>query len=386
MRKATLMCIALGLALILCPALLFGTTYPLYAGKTMPVGTVTVSGSSPTLTVAYVLNMGYALVETHLHVAQNCAEIPQKNGNPIPGQFSYKRTYSPPRTPGDEYNIDVSGLNLSLGVCIAAHATVAILSPGASTNVLVSGQPPSISTSGIQLLAQPVATNVTAKRIPPQTGTSGLQPAVLAWEPTAWATALSSDPNGQYLVAAGAKWIWDLYRVGCTSSVCPDTNPETVWGSVVRLQHDFFLAQAPMVSGLLRITCDNGYVASLNGTEVGRAQVNGNVGLWSMSTFLNQATVPTGGWQTVEAWNVSSLLRPGQPNTLSIDAANEEFKAKYDHPVDGTIDINPAGCIFALTVVGGIPGRQETAWGAPVGPPGGNPFPGKNWATYILYQ
>ena len=51
------------------------------------VGDVLVWNDGTTLHVKYVVTAPWCLTETHLHVATVLGEIPQKNGNPIPGKF-----------------------------------------------------------------------------------------------------------------------------------------------------------------------------------------------------------------------------------------------------------------------------------------------------------
>ena len=56
----------------------------------MDVGNVDVWNDGDYLYVQYVTSGGWCLTETHLHVATSMEAIPQRNGNPVPGQFDYK--------------------------------------------------------------------------------------------------------------------------------------------------------------------------------------------------------------------------------------------------------------------------------------------------------
>jgi hypothetical protein len=59
----------------------------------------------------------------------------------------------------------------------------------------------------------------------------------------------------------------------------------------------------------------------------------------------------SGDWSTVEAWDVSGLLKKGL-NTLKVKAVNEyEGPADNGEPV-GDINLNPAGLIFELDISG----------------------------------
>ncbi len=69
-------------------------TVDLIAGQHIDVGDVVVQRVGDDLCVEYQLSAealaeGWSLTETHLAVAGDPADIPQKNGNPIPGQFPY---------------------------------------------------------------------------------------------------------------------------------------------------------------------------------------------------------------------------------------------------------------------------------------------------------
>jgi hypothetical protein len=74
---------------------------------------------------------------------------------------------------------------------------------------------------------------------------------------------------------------------------------------------------------------------------VGSAQLGAG---WETSN-LTEAYVNSQGWQSVESYDVSSLLVPGT-NVLLIKAANE-----YMGPLDGQgLGANPAGLIFKMDV------------------------------------
>jgi hypothetical protein len=65
--------------------------YKLIAGQHEHVGMVFVwIDDAGDLHVQYEAYSGYCLKETHVHVADSLEGIPQKNGNPRPGQFASK--------------------------------------------------------------------------------------------------------------------------------------------------------------------------------------------------------------------------------------------------------------------------------------------------------
>lgn len=95
--------------------------YKLMAGQSMWVGHVEVDDDGDDLTVTYQTYAGWCLNETHVHVADDLSDIPQKNGNPIPGHFDYKGDH-------DCVNTVTYTIPLDWGdgppLYIAAHAVV----------------------------------------------------------------------------------------------------------------------------------------------------------------------------------------------------------------------------------------------------------------------
>ena len=87
------------------------------------VGEVTVSSDGETLEATYSVDVeGWEITETHLDIECAMEDIPQKNGNPIPGKFEFSNDFEPGVT---EHTVTV---NLD-GLCctdpvIAAHAVV----------------------------------------------------------------------------------------------------------------------------------------------------------------------------------------------------------------------------------------------------------------------
>ncbi|MBN1855344.1 MAG: hypothetical protein JW846_00125, partial [Dehalococcoidia bacterium] len=154
-------------------------------------------------------------------------------------------------------------------------------------------------------------------------------PAVEAWEHSAWSTAKT-------LFATDADWVWNSYRV-----------LEPVDGEVVDFRHEFVVAGTPE-AGQLIVTADNGYEAYLNGTFVGSAQVTDFDGTDWQDSLLYYSWVDGQNWQSVETWDVSTLLVPGV-NTLILETANE-YMGPDDSPAQntGTIDSNPGGVIYEL--------------------------------------
>ena len=102
------------------------TVVILFAGQTTDAGTVTVANDETNLYVTFSTSDGWLLSETHLHVADSLAGIPQtKKGNPKVGNFAYQTTHDPEVT---EYTYVIAKADLGLdgnnSMVIAAHAVV----------------------------------------------------------------------------------------------------------------------------------------------------------------------------------------------------------------------------------------------------------------------
>ena len=102
------------------------TVVTLFAGQTIDAGTVTIANDENYLYVTFSTSNGWLLSETHLHVADSLAGIPQtKKGNPKVGNFAYQSTHDPEVT---EYTWVIAKADLSLdgnnSLVIAAHAVV----------------------------------------------------------------------------------------------------------------------------------------------------------------------------------------------------------------------------------------------------------------------
>lgn len=318
------------------------TVTDLIAGQHINVGTVTAWDDGAYLYVKYSTKDGWVLTETHLAVATSLDGIPQtKKGNPIPGKFPYSEEHYPPVTVFT-YKIDMGEVGFGVGdtLYIAAHAVVFNLAN--EMDVTVVSDANTLVTAG----------NVEGATYPYN--------AVYAWEPFADSDPSYWDQQLDYnFSASGADWIWESYRV---------VHP--INGDIVSFVRTFEI-EGPPTGGILYITCDNGYEVYLNGEFVGSAQVEDG---WCTSN-LTEPYVHWDGWQTVENYDISSLLLPGE-NILKITAANE-YMSPPDNPADGTIYKNPAGLIFELTY--SVPVHEETAWGC------GCDFPGRNWAMYFIY-
>jgi hypothetical protein len=95
----------------------------LLAGQTINVGSVTVGNDATNLYVTYTTTGSWYLTELHLYVG-DCRAMPvNKSGNPVPGQFPNKATFSSPNY-SQQYTFVLPLSSLPDCYCVAAHAAV----------------------------------------------------------------------------------------------------------------------------------------------------------------------------------------------------------------------------------------------------------------------
>jgi len=343
--------------------------FDLYAGQDMLVGEVLVWDDGTQLCVKYQLSEnaildGWLIYETHWAVGDEPLDIPQKNGNPIPGKFPYGdddlggvKFYQECRTFAE---LSVDCLN---EIVIAAHAVIE------KTECEVTVE------AGSDFFVSDIDTMVVAGNVG---GAVYPENAVLAHKP--------GDANSPYLPVwdtnliphtfdAAAEWIWESYLV---------VHP--ILGDVVTFERQFEVPGIP-AGGTLYVAADNGFAVELNGVPLG------NYNLFQYPTLdgLTQPYVNTTDWWNVQQYDLAANLQQG-PNTLTIIGVNE-----YMNPDDvdkvgnfqmiGDVYYNPGGVIFEFDVdwdeVEECTTYSETAWGAV--DVGEEPFDGKNWATYFNY-
>lgn len=98
----------------------------LYAGQNINAGNVTVWNDQANLYVQFNATGGWVISETHVAVATSLAGIPQRNGNPVPGQFPYKATHNPAVT-SYTYTIPLGNWQPGQDLYIATHAVMLLL-------------------------------------------------------------------------------------------------------------------------------------------------------------------------------------------------------------------------------------------------------------------
>jgi len=313
---------------------------PLIAGQHHDAGTVTVSNDETNLYVTYKLSeeavsFGWCLSETHVHVAEDWHLIPQKNGNPPPGQFDYQATFEyEPCVTEYTYTIPLSeDLIESLGeICgdeypdlyIAAHAVI----KNVRCEVTHEAPYPALNVHSWHQGKKKDGSDVDAIRSNPYT--------VLTWGTT-------QDPSEFFSLGLGG---WIILEFDCCIANGDGFDllvVEDTWGTNYHLE--------------------TAYVYASNNPD----------GPW---TPLGQATNSNHGnptWQTVSEIDLGQMdcaryikivdtTDPNQPN------------------VPGNADGFDLNTVFALNDCVECTTSTETAWGQ------GRDFPGKNWAMYIEYD
>jgi len=93
--KNTLRSLALAAALALSTSVSASSAIAIFVGQETFVGNAVVSNTDGTITIEFQINAPWEMVQSHVAVATSLSGIPQKNGNPIPGQFEYQSEHSP---------------------------------------------------------------------------------------------------------------------------------------------------------------------------------------------------------------------------------------------------------------------------------------------------
>jgi len=404
MKRFVYVMILVALALALLPGAALAHTcdapaqYPLYAGQNILVGYVYVCNEGNVMTVTYdTSSSGWPISEIHLAYGANADAIPQKNGNPIPGQFPIKESFDPWVTTAS-YDIDY-GAAVGDDVIIAAHAVVwDPASGGGSGTILVcsDGNETYTAYNNAVLGADPGSTSVDGR-----TGTA--QPSAEPYgEQSDAANSLWDDEVGAPFTGGDdcADWVWEDNFDNPIAGLNQAVNP--IHGDRVEFTDNFVLPAADSYGGTLYATSDNAYEAYVNTTTPGAPLISGQTG--STGTYpdwwtsdLRQGNVDYTNWQSVESAPLTGLV-PGA-NFLFFRSANEymddddEFNGDPGNTPVSDINvpaqykfvpaahINPAGLIWKAEInYYNAPDNDETAWG------GTNPFPGRNWATYITYE
>lgn len=309
MKKLLFPILALVLALgLVLPAAAHTEDAPfvtkLIAGQHIDAGNVTVWNDGDNLYVQYVTTGGWVLTETHLHVATSLAGIPQKNGNPPPGQFDYANEYDPGEgvTEPDPYVIPLA----DLGVADPCDLTMLYIAAHAVVVQLVEDCMDVVSDANVEWSDNGTTWNST----------------VACWDHPSWADI------------AGATWVWRTEYTDVAWEY--DNVPEGGW----YFKKEFTIPGEP-VSGEIAINADNTYSLSLNGVYVGKEGSMDKIGPDNLE------------WGTIDTFPLTNLN--SGPNTIEVRALNF-FRT-------GSSTSNPAGLAFNAEVCYQDIVAEETAWG-----------------------
>ena len=158
------------ISFLVSPALAFSEGDPLIvdliAGQNEVAGNIKVWDDGSSLFVSYEIFEPWCLTETHLAVASSVDEIPQSNGNPVPGQFPYKNSHK--CATNFLYKIPLD--NNVCTLYIAAHA--AVKRPGSNETAWGSGLDFPGKNWGTYFTYEPNACNVTPSPTDSETPTS----------------------------------------------------------------------------------------------------------------------------------------------------------------------------------------------------------------------
>ena len=297
--------------------------FTLYAGQDIDVGTVSVwNDAGDYLYVRYNTTGNWVMTETHLHVATSSELIPQKNGNPIPGKFDYKGEHV--------YETEVLyEIPLTWGpateLFIAAHAKV-------------------------------------------------IRPIEDCWE-TVWQIGdVEVDDGTGHLTNYCDEFNYDGYYEGLGVLYPPFTNPFVVgttltnefpWLSLGSYATDFnvhWFGELPF-GGKLTVSWSPG--ASATETKIIMSIDDGVPFTFVVSGFTDPS-----GWRDYPLVQSDLELNP-------IGSGSHEIR--FQHTTGD-------GAIWDWVLLEKPCVQEESAWAVNEDGIGFLPFPGKNWATYFMYN
>jgi len=342
MKKLVYLLIAVSLMLALVPAAAFAHdaddpfVTELIAGGGNPksatdVGEVKVWNDGDYLYVKYVVDgEDWSMTKTHLAVATDPDDIPQKKDNPIPGHFEYSGT-------GDTYTIPLEEWDVDTELYIAAHANVQKLIGWES------------DLAGLEAaLPDEVTMSVTYP--------SGGGPAYFPHTYVDGVDHLGWCIDTDNVIYQNVNYTANVY------SSYDETLPED-------------LVEYPENLDLVNYIINQGFVGQPS--ACGGNYTYGDVqrAIWALIED-EQDTAGLGSWSQCR---VDEILDDASANGEGFVPGCGDVVAIVLAPVDGQ-QVVIAQVTFAEFEVPCIPVYQtETAWGE------GEDFPGKNWAMYFTY-
>jgi hypothetical protein len=316
--------------------------YPLYAGQSIPVGEVQVWNDEVNLYIKYIVNLtDWCLQETHVAVATSLEGIPQKNGNPIPGQFPYSGEHD--CVTEVLYTIPLpEGIGCEDEIVVATHAAVINLNEVCDYE---------------KDLVESLPDQVQMKVQYPYPG----GPAYFPVTTVAGGTSLDGTYHGWCVdtdnTIANNTW----YTANVYSSY--ETLPEGIVEYPDNLDLVNWIVNQDFV-GQPSPGCSGNYTYG----DVQRA-------IWTLVED-NPSESGLGAWSQCR---VDEILAAASANGEGFEPDCGDVVAVIFAPVNGQ------QVIIAQVIVGEVPVPctpiycDETAWG------GVEPFAGNNWATYINY-
>lgn len=351
------------------------SSFELLTGRDLkPVGEVLVKeGEDGKVCVKLVLDdeaiaEGWRIKEAHVDIASDALDIPQKNGNPIPGQFQEHRYFDDPGVSETEWIcLEWDG---GFPAIIAAHAAIQ------RKECLT------IAEAGSEKIISDTSTIVTVGNLGTEPHAAVAASPAPAYAANTWTAATGS--NGWS--TPSPLWIWESD---------PETLPRD--GAIVTFEKIFNIPGAPANSEL-KIAADNGYAVWVNDHFIGSDNLLEGVGpvpeteagIRAALTALTQDFVDTTTWQDDKTFTIPAADLVTGTNVLKILAVNEYCDTDDPNGSGGWNPLattengkNPGGLVFCMNAcwdeLTECTTYCETAWGDR------NEFLGKNWATYIEY-
>jgi hypothetical protein len=324
------------------------------------VGDVLVWNDGDTLYVKYVITeAGWCLTETHLHVATILTDIPQKNGNPPPGQFDYKEEHE--CVPDYTYEIPLTW-DPNTELFIAAHAVVEYNETGTFMPDLAWQRSLEPDDTMFSLGYGAAWTPAQAFAIP-------LNPIQTVWdngfyhpltllgrEWASWKYAYTDPDGGSY------DGYSDLRRFQATFTI-PDGY--TVTGGSLYVPH--FTSGIPINDNVYIFVNGEDNLLFWGGTRVYTGEISPNIFLGVTGRAAARgATEP----KETDRWYIPGTIPDVTgfvSGSNSIDIFTEENE-RWGGMGRLVLELD-----YELTYT-------ETAWAA------GFDFPGANWATYFTYE
>jgi hypothetical protein len=362
----------------------------LVAGKNIDVGTVIVWNDADNLYVKYVIDdpTEWCLTETHLHVATSLDGIPQKNGNPPPGQFDYKDEHD--CVTEFLYTIPLTSWSVDTLLYIAAHAVV-MDTTCFQTAILYGIQRNTGTVYGIDVLA---GTSWVEFNIPDPPPPGSAKPNGLAY-----------DADNERFYYCDYQPTTTLYFWDGTQQIEAGSLPGEIADADFYNGKYYFITGPPASDDLYEVTFNtNGTIADGNTVPIDDIASGAHGWTFNGDIAIKDGVVYGWGWCGTDneyefftydlgtsAFNVNTVSynsslqiafgsdgilyghRSGGAGAFYVvDTTNGDVSMVTPTPSPGHLYTDCASGMICEPVT-------ETAWAANIN------FPGKNWATYFTY-